>query len=100
MALLTSSPIETAHPEIPYDKLGVSLSISPIWKPTDVEAAVAIRAVPYRVLPNGAIDKSEDRAWSWATGSAFEDSISDPALAEASTALMTAIQNFLTAKGA
>ena len=100
MPILTSAPKAITHPEIPYDRLGVSLAISPIWKPNDVEAAVSITAVPYRVLPDGSIDKMDAAAWSYNNGQVFADSLSDPALAEAASALMTAVQTFLSAKGA
>jgi hypothetical protein len=100
MPILTSTPKVIDSPEIPYDRLGVSLAISPIWKQNDVEAAVSITAVPYRVLPDGSIDKLESGAWSYNCGQVFAASENDPALAEAATALMTAVQNFLAAKGA
>lgn len=100
MPITTSAPKTVTHPDIPFDCLGVSLAISPVWQPTDVEAAVSIRAVPYRVLPDGSIDKDENAAWTFNTGSAFADAQNDPALAVAAGTLMTVIQNFLTAKGA
>ena len=100
MPILTSTPKAITHPEIPYDRLGVTLAISPIWKPNDVEAAVSITATPYRVLPDGSIDKLEKAAWGYNNGQVFADSLSDPVLAEAASALMTAVQNFLSAKGA
>lgn len=100
MPILTSAPKAITNPEIPYDRLGVSLAISPIWKPNDVEAAVSITATPYRVLPDGSIDKLDSASWGYNNGQVFADSLTDPALAEAATALMTAIQNFLVAKGA
>lgn len=100
MPILTSTPKAISNPEIPYDRLGVSLAISPIWKPNDVEAAVSITAIPYRVLPDGSIDKLEAAAWSYNNGQVFANSLTDPALAAAASALMTAVQNFLAAKGA
>ena len=100
MPILTTTPKSVSNPEIPFDRLGVSLAISPIWRPTDVEAAVSIMAVPYRHLPDGSIEKLESADWTYNNGQVFSDSLSDPALDEAATALMTAIQNFLQAKGA
>lgn len=100
MAIISTTPKTFTHPDIPFDRLGVSLAISPVWQPTDVEAAMSIRAVPYRVLPDGSIDKDENSAWTFSTGSAFADAQNDSALAVASSTLMTAIQDFLTAKGA
>lgn len=100
MPILTATPKPIAHPEIPYDRLGVSLAISPIWKPDDVEAAVSITATPYRVLPDGSIDKQDGAAWSYNNGQVFADSLTDPALAEAAGAIMATIQQFLSAKGA
>lgn len=100
MPILTAAPLAIEHPEIPFDRLGVSLAISPIWKPDDVEAAVSITAVPYRVLPDGSIDKLESAAWGYNCGQVFSDAENDPALADAAAALMTAIQTFLAAKGA
>ena len=100
MPIVSTNPTAPSHPEIAYDRLGVSLAVSPIWQASDVEAAVSITAIPYRVLPDGSIDKRPDLQWTFSTGQAFADSANDPALAAAATSLMTAIQTFLAAKGA
>lgn len=100
MPILTTTPKAIDHPEIPFDRLGVSLAISPIWKPDDVEAAVSITAIPYRVLPDGSIDKLEKAAWSYNNGQVFADAAHDPVLADAVSTMMVAIQAFLAAKGA
>ena len=100
MPILTTTPKAITFPEIPYDRLGVSLAISPIWKPNDVEAGVSIMAIPYRVLPDGSIDRLDAAAWSYNNGQVFADSLTDPALAAAAGAMMDAVQAFLAAKGA
>ena len=99
MPIVTSKPLELAHPDIPYSKLGVSLSVSPVWHENDVEAAVSITAVPYRILPDGSIDKRPDLTWGFSTGQAFADAQTDPDLAAAAGGLMALIQQFVAAKG-
>lgn len=96
---ITITPKAEQHPDIPYDKALVSLAISPIVQGTNVEAAMALRVVPYRELPDGTIDTNEALAYNEAIGNVFERSRSDPALAAAAGVVFDAVQQFLTARG-
>lgn len=96
--IITPKPL--SHPEIPYDRVMVSLSISPIVRGTDIDAAMSMTATPYRTLPDGEIETREDLRQYFNSGQVFVDAQSDPALAVAATAVWDAIQTFLVAKGA
>lgn len=96
---ITIQPKTEAYPDIPYDKALVSLAISPIVNGSAVEAALSLRVVPYRVLPDDTIDTNEALAYNEAIGNVFERSRSDPALAAAAGVVFDAVQQFLTARG-
>lgn len=96
MPITTQNPIP--DPAGDYDRLGIQLAISPVWHESDVGAAVAIRLTPYRVNADGTIEQSTD-ARSVVYGDAFAAAADDPALAAAVTQIMSALQDFITAKG-
>ena len=95
---LQITPRTVANPEIPYDKSLVSLAISPIVQGGDIEAAMSMRCVPYRVI-DGAIESREDLAVTINSGAVFAESAQDPALAAAAQTIWTAIQTYLSTKG-
>lgn len=96
---ITITPKTEQYPDLPYDKALVSLSIAPVVQGNNVEAALSLRVVPYRELPDGTIDTAESLAYTEAVGNVFERAQSDPALAAAAGAIYPAIQAFLTARG-
>lgn len=99
MAIQTSNPVAVIEPEVPFDKLAIQLVIAPNWQPTRVGAAVVINAVPYRQLSDGTIEKLDSAARSINIGDAFVEAQTDPALAEAVTAIYAALEKFVAAKG-
>ena len=51
MPITSTKPIEVDGIEYPY--FMINLAISPLVKPTDIGASVAMRLTPYRVLEDG-----------------------------------------------
>jgi len=97
MPIITTKPVQ--NPAGDYDRLGVQLAISPMYKANDVGASVAIRMVPYRENEDGSTERLDDQDRSVVYGDAFEAAQTDPDLAQAVTTIMTALQTFITAKG-
>lgn len=91
------TPKDSPHPEIPYDKALVYLNISPIVSGDQVEAAVNIRVVPYRII-DGQVDTLESAAYNESIAGAFAKAQTDPALAAAEAAIFPALQAFITAR--
>lgn len=95
---LQITPRTLEHPEIAYDKTLISLAISPIVLDGDIEAAMSMRCVPYRVV-DGAIESREDLAVTINSGAVFAEAQQDPALAAAAAAIWDALQTYLSVKG-
>ena len=95
---LTITPRTVENPEIAYDKTLISLAISPIVMDGDIEAAMSMRCVPYRVI-DGKVESREDMAVTINSGAVFAQSQTDPALAAAAEAIWTALQTYLVQKG-
>lgn len=93
---LQIAPRTLAHPEIAFDKTLISLAISPVIVDNHVEAAMSMRCVPYRVLPDDTIDAAENMAQTVNVGAVFEQAKSDPALAKAASRIWDALQDYLT----
>lgn len=85
--------------ELPYDKTLINLAISPIVQEGDIEAAMNLTCTPYRVLSDGTVESRPDLAFSFLSGAVFAKAQDDPALATAASAIWSAIQGYLTAKG-
>lgn len=99
MPILSAVPTAIESPEISYDRLGVQLAVSPIWQEKDVRGTLALRVIPYRVLPDGRVDKREDLARSVSIGDIFEEATKDPSFATAMDQVWTALQAYILAKG-
>lgn len=101
MPITSQNPVTVDYPEIPFDRLLVSIAVSPLIVAggTAVEGAASLRCVPYRVRPDGQIETRDDRGWSYSTSQMFADSANDPALAAAVSVMFSSIQQFLSAKG-
>lgn len=93
---LQITPRTLAHPEITFDKTLISLAISPVIVDNHVDAAMSMRCVPYRVLPDDTIDAAENMAQTINVGAVFEQAKSDPALAKAASRIWDALQDYLT----
>lgn len=96
MAIITSNPIP--DPEGDYDKLGINLAVSPMWRDDSIGCSVAMRLTPFRVR-DGLVEKLDDQARAVVYGDAFADAQNDPALAACVQAIEAALQAFVTAKG-
>lgn len=96
---LIITPRPVAEPEIAYDKTLISLAISPIIQGNDIEAAMSMRCVPYRVLTDGSIESRDDLAVTINSGAVFTEAQQDPALAAAAAAIWDALQTYLVQKG-
>ena len=97
MPIITNNPVTVDGNE--YDKLGVFLAISPLWKSNEVGGSVAMRLSPYRYDENGEVqrlDTEYDRSVVFMD--VFVDAQSDPALASAVTKIMEGIQEYIIAK--
>lgn len=93
---LQITPRTIAHPEIAFDKTLISLAISPVIVNNNIEAAMSMRCVPYRILPDDTIDVAENMAQTINIGAVFEQAKSDPALAKAVSRILDTLQDFLT----
>lgn len=93
---LIIQPKEIKEPDNAYDKTLISLAISPIVMDSDIDAAMSMRCVPYRVLADGNIESREDLAVTINSGAVFEQAKTDPALAKAASRIWDALQDYLT----
>ena len=94
-------PITTPNPAVDeqdneYPNVLISLAISGQPVGDNVKASVALKCVPYRIEDGEIIQHPSKRTF--VTQDAFAQATSDPALAEAVTVIMGAVQGFVTAK--
>lgn len=99
MPITTTNAVTVSCPEIPFDKLAISLAVSPVFRPDSIGAAVAMTCTPYRVLPEGAIEKLDSASRTVAIGDAFAEAQADPVLAQCVTQIYDALQTYIAAKG-
>lgn len=99
MAITSTNPTTIPHPEIPYDKYLVYLSMSPIIQGSEIEGAMNLTLKRYRVLPSGAIDVNDSLTVMEAVGDCYARAQTDPVLAAAMGAILPAIQQFITDRG-
>lgn len=99
MPIVTSNPATLTYPEIPFDRLGVHLSIAPTWQPKDVSGTLSLYVIPYRQLPDGTVEKRDDLARSLSVGDIFEESARNPAFAQAMQTVWGAVQTYILAAG-
>ncbi len=98
MSIVTSVPVEIVNPDIPYDKLGIYMSISPVWGEKSIGGVASLRVVPFRVLPDGTIDKREDKARDLVIDNVFEEYAKDPVFAETMNQIWKGLQEYITHK--
>lgn len=96
MAIESTTPV-TVEGET-YDKLAITLAISPVWKTGTVGGSVALNFTPYREDVDGVVHKiDQQKAVVYLD---IDDHLEDDSdLAQAVYGIMTAIQRFIIAKG-
>lgn len=99
MPILTTKPEQVTDANIPYDRLGIHLSIGPIWDETDVRGSMALRCVPYRVRSDGTVERREDLARGMSVSDIFEEAAQDPAFGLAFSTIFGAIQQYINDAG-
>lgn len=99
MPILATSPSTVVHPEIPYDKYLVELTLAPVVIANNIEGAMSLKLTPYRYLPDGTLDTNQAGVRYEGCGACYAQAETDPALAAAMAAILPAIQAFITARG-
>ncbi len=99
--LITPKPL--ANPDIPFDRLAVSLVINPLFRPTEVTATVILAGQRYRQLADGTVEKSGEPLREVYpdvfTAAAKQAAAGDTALASALVEINAAIQKYVAARG-
>ena len=94
MPITSTNPIEVDGIIYPY--FMVNLAISPLVKPTDIGASVAMRLTPYRVLEDGSSESLSDNSIPITYMDVFESGDTDAINAAAT--IMGALQTFINDK--
>jgi hypothetical protein len=94
MPITSTNPIEVDGIEYPY--FMINLAISPLVKPTDIGASVAMRLTPYRVLEDGSSVSLPDNSTPITYMDVFESG--DAAATTATFTIMGALQQFIIDK--
>lgn len=97
MAIYTQQPI--VNEDGSYDKYGINLAVSPMWKEDGIGISVAMRLTPYRYDEEGKVDKLDDEARAVVYGDATNDAVVDADLAKCIADISQALQEFITVKG-
>jgi hypothetical protein len=97
MAIITNDPV--VNDEGTYDKYGINLAVSPMWKEDSIGISVAMRLTPYRYNAEGLIEKRDEDARAVVYGDATADMQNDPVLAKCVADITQALQEFITGKG-
>lgn len=64
MPIHAKNPISPVEPEKNYDRVAITLAISPIPEPGGITGAASLMLTPYRVLNDGTTEMRPDLAWS------------------------------------
>lgn len=94
MPIQSTNPIEVDGIIYPY--FMVNLAISPLVKPTDIGASVAMRLTPYRVLEDGSSVSLPDNSIPITYMDVFESGDTDAI--NAAMSIMGALQTFINDK--
>lgn len=97
MAIYTQNPINDLEGN--YDKYGINLAVSPMWKEDSIGISVAMRLTPYRYNSEGKIEKLDDEARAVVYGDATQDAVVDADLSKCIADISQALQEFIAAKG-
>jgi hypothetical protein len=99
-------PLTTSHPEIidgeEYPYFGLSMAMMPDWRPNDIGAMVAVELPLFRIDAEGKVIRAmNEDGQQVSRHMSFADAFAlpDPDLAEAMTAVLDAVQAYITAKG-
>ena len=94
MPITSTNPIEVDGNVYPYYM--INLAISPLVKPTDIGASVAMRLTPYRVLEDGSSVSLPDNSTPITYMDVFESEDTDAI--NAAAVIMGALQTFINEK--
>ena len=102
MAILLNTPKALTHPELPFDRVAVTLQVTPVFRAKEVGASCLILAQAYRQLPDGTVDKGPILLRE-TIGDVFTQALQrakngDPSLAVAVEAINAAIQQYVAAR--
>lgn len=94
MPITSNKPIEVDGNIYPY--FMVNLAISPLVKPTDIGASVAMRLTPYRLLEDGSSVSLPDNSIPITYMDVFDSGDTDAI--QAAATIMGALQTFINDK--
>lgn len=94
MPITSTNPIEIDGNIYPY--FMVNLAISPLVKPTDIGASVAMRLTPYRLLEDGSSVSLPDNSIPITYMDVFESNDNDAI--KSAISIMSALQTFINDK--
>lgn len=97
MAIYTQQPV--VNDDGSFDKYGINLAVSPMWKEDGIGISVAMRLTPYRYNDEGKIEKLDNEARAVVYGDATNDATVDADLAKCIADISQALQDFITVKG-
>jgi hypothetical protein len=95
MAITSTVSTTISSPTVPYNLLAVSVNFVQSVATNTTPTAIQVVAQKYRTLDDGTYEKSPAQP----TILSYSDSQTDAAFAALQTAIETAIQTFVTAKG-
>lgn len=102
MAILLNTPQPLTHPEVPFDRVAVTLQIAPIFREKQVGASCVLLAQAYRQLPDGRVDKGpillRETIGDVFTQAQLRAKGGDTSLAVAVEAINAAIQQYVAAR--
>ena len=94
MPITSNNPIDVDGNVYPY--FMINLAISPLVKPTNIGASVAMKLTPYRVLEDGSSSSLLDNSTAVTYMDVFESGDADAI--NAATTIMGALQTFINEK--
>jgi hypothetical protein len=94
MPITSKNPIEVDGNVYPYYM--INLAISPLVKPTDIGASVAMRLTPYRVLEDGSSESLPDNSIPITYMDVFDSGDADAI--NSATTIMASLQKFINDK--
>jgi len=97
MALQPSSPIIVNGKS--YDKVALSMAVSPVWQGANVTASVSMVFTPYRYDDFGNVDKLDGHDKCVVIANIDSEVMSDMDLAQSMYIFMQSIQVYVNAKG-
>ena len=95
MPITSTNPIEVDGNIYPYYM--INLAISPLVKPTDIGASVAMRLTPYRLLEDGSSVSLPDNSIPITYMDVFDSGDADAI--QAAISIMGALQTYINEKG-